>query len=281
LRSKPRAYDPAGTASASGAANDWPFLYQSGEKEVTDPGPLYYSGGGQFYSPQLVRSLSETSQTSSHGSNGGPAGKAIAGPPGGGNGSFGHWYVCNVLEPMEPGQFNAGDLPDIFVGDSEGGFVIPVGEIAQFIEEWVSFFEWLFGGSSPAIPRQLLHARHPLYRKILAVSDGLIVTEESEGKPEFCGDAEFCGTTPLQAPEYRKAPPQTMQPTQQSFTDCMISALKSQLVIFPIVCAPSAAACSQVEAPFFSVPSCRVALGACGITAGIVAGCVAGVPGPQ
>jgi len=39
-------YDPAGTPSASGAANDWPFLYQGGEKEVTDPGPLYYSGGG-------------------------------------------------------------------------------------------------------------------------------------------------------------------------------------------------------------------------------------------
>jgi hypothetical protein len=28
-----------------------------------DPAPLYYSGGGQFYSPQLVRSVAETSQT--------------------------------------------------------------------------------------------------------------------------------------------------------------------------------------------------------------------------
>jgi len=65
-------YDPAGTPSPSGAANDWPFLYQGGEKEFTDPGPLYYSGGGQFYSPQLVRSLSETSQTSSQGN--GPSG---------------------------------------------------------------------------------------------------------------------------------------------------------------------------------------------------------------
>ncbi len=64
--------------ASCGAANDWPFLYQGGEKEFTDPGPLYYSGGGQFYSPQLVRSLSETSQTSSNGNNGGPAGNAIA-----------------------------------------------------------------------------------------------------------------------------------------------------------------------------------------------------------
>ncbi len=36
-------YDPAGTPSVSGAANDWPFLYQGGEKVFTDPGPLYYS----------------------------------------------------------------------------------------------------------------------------------------------------------------------------------------------------------------------------------------------
>jgi hypothetical protein len=28
------------------------------EKEFTDPAPYYYSGSGQFYSPQLVRSLS-------------------------------------------------------------------------------------------------------------------------------------------------------------------------------------------------------------------------------
>jgi hypothetical protein len=131
------------------------------------------------------------------------------------------------------------------------------------------------------MPRQLRHQRHPLYPVILGFPDGLIPDQVSKGKPELCGDAEFCGTTPLQAPEYRKAPPQTTQPTGQSFTDCMISALKSQMVIFPIVCAPSAVACSQVEAPFFSVPSCRVAFGACGITAGIVAGCVAGVPGPQ
>ena len=37
------------------------------EKEFTDPAPYYYNGNGQFYSPQMVRSLSETSQTSSSG----------------------------------------------------------------------------------------------------------------------------------------------------------------------------------------------------------------------
>ncbi len=71
-------YDPSGNPTASGTANDWPFQYQGMEKEFTDPAPYYYSGSGQFYSPQLVRSLSETGQTSSSGNNSGPSGNAIA-----------------------------------------------------------------------------------------------------------------------------------------------------------------------------------------------------------
>jgi|GEM_PF-5907152 len=55
------------------------------------------------------------------------------------------------------------------------------------------------GGSAPPTPRQLFHARHPLYPVILGVSDGLIPTEGSEGKPEFCGDPQPCpNTRPLQ-----------------------------------------------------------------------------------
>jgi len=42
------------------------FLYQGVEQEFFDA-PYYYTGSGQFYSPQLVRSLSETNQTSSSG----------------------------------------------------------------------------------------------------------------------------------------------------------------------------------------------------------------------
>ena len=73
-----------------------------------------------------------------------------------------------------------------------------VGIIAQGIEDIISFFDWLFGGGgSPPIPRQLLHQRHPLYPVILGISDGLIPTEASEGKPELCGDAEYCGTPVL------------------------------------------------------------------------------------
>jgi hypothetical protein len=72
-------YDPSGNPTVSGTANDWPFQYQGMEKEFTDPGPYYYTGGGQFYSAQLVRSPSETGQTSSQGT-GGPPGNGIAAP---------------------------------------------------------------------------------------------------------------------------------------------------------------------------------------------------------
>lgn len=71
--------------------------------------------------------------------------------------------------------------------------------IGAAIGATVSFFEDLFGGgSAPPTPRQLLHAQHPLYPVILGVSDGVIPTEGSEGKPELCGDAQFCGVLPLQ-----------------------------------------------------------------------------------
>jgi hypothetical protein len=57
--------------SVTVTANDWPFQYQGMEKEFTDPGPYYYSGSGQFYSPQMVRSPSEAGQTGTQGSGGG------------------------------------------------------------------------------------------------------------------------------------------------------------------------------------------------------------------
>ena len=86
-------YDPSGTPTVSGTANDWPFQYQGMEKEVTDPGTYYYTGSGQFYSPQLVRSLSEAGQTGSSGTGGPSARQVPYGPGSQGNGSFGHWYV--------------------------------------------------------------------------------------------------------------------------------------------------------------------------------------------
>jgi hypothetical protein len=176
------------------------------EKEFTDPAPYYYNGGGQFYNPQMVRSLSETSQTSSSGTGGPSPVQLPYGPGSQGNGSFGQWYL-GQLNPHF-GQFDPAALSDInfSVGDSEGGLtVIPVGAIAEAIYELVSFFEWLFGGSSaPPTPRQLLHGRHPLYDQILGVSDGLVPDESSEGL-KVCGDPSPSKQRPLSGkPQYQK-----------------------------------------------------------------------------
>ena len=63
----PSFLDLSGTPTASRTANDWPFQFKGMEKEFTDPGTYYYTGDGQFYSPQFVRSLSEAGQTSTKG----------------------------------------------------------------------------------------------------------------------------------------------------------------------------------------------------------------------
>jgi len=174
-------YDPTGTPSVSGTSNYWPFQYQGMEKEPDDPSTYYYTGSGQFYSPQLVRSLSEVGQTSSQGSGGAPPNQVPYGPGSEGNGSFGHWYVDNVLN-----QPNLQGLPEVPVPVGEGFDWIPVFQIAQDIEELVSFFEWLFGGSgAPPTPRQLLHGRHPLYPVILGLSDGLDPNEVSAGPTRY------------------------------------------------------------------------------------------------
>ena len=197
-------YDPAGNPTVSGTANDWPFLYQGMEKEYTDPGTYYYSGGGQFYSPQLVRSLSETSATSTSGSNSGPAGNAIARPSGSGGvptavgdagiaaaaSSASNLALTGILAVLEPKIFAAawaaGAIPGIIATAAFGLFDI---------------FDAIFGGgdSAPPTPRQLLHGRHPLYPVILGITDGEIPTMESSGGPQFCGDPAPCpNARPLQ-----------------------------------------------------------------------------------
>ncbi|MGA7870738.1 MAG: hypothetical protein WCA22_07545 [Candidatus Binatus sp.] len=47
-------YDPSGTRTLSGATTLWPFLYGGMEQEPLDA-PYYYTGSGQFYSPQMPR----------------------------------------------------------------------------------------------------------------------------------------------------------------------------------------------------------------------------------
>ncbi len=215
-------YDPAGNPTVSGTANAWPFQYQGMEKEFTDPGPYYYTGGGQFYSAQIMRSPSETGETSSQGSGGGlggvggagggggfsPSGMAITPPSVSTGGLSGQSVLNDSQQALQVGT-------DIYSGASALGLAlfgpegsqalaIPLAIIGGAVDFLVNFFEDIFGGgSTPEIPRQLRHQRHPLYPVILGFPDGEIPDEVSKGKPQLCGDAEFSGTPPLQSPEYR------------------------------------------------------------------------------
>ncbi len=176
-------YDPSGNPTVNGSSNSWPFLYQGREKEPSDPGPLYYSGGGQFYSPQLVRSLSEQGQTSSNGSGGGPPGRAIS-PPSGSSGGLSPQSVYNdTQQALQVGTdiYLGASLLAYFLGPEAPPFVAPLALIGGAIDFLVNFFEDIFGGSSSETPRQLLSRRHPLYPKIIGVSEGLIPTERHRG----------------------------------------------------------------------------------------------------
>jgi hypothetical protein len=178
------------------------------EKEFTDPAPYYYSGGGQFYSPQLVRSLSETGQTSSSGPGGGPSGGSIAGPSGSSGPGFNPASVPNIETSAENegGGAAAGFLAGFLLGAEAGGLGYgPVGAlIGGAIGAIASFFEEIFGGggSSPEIPRQLRHGRHPLYPDILGVLFGLIPTEASAMLVFSASGAPPPNVAPLQKPGY-------------------------------------------------------------------------------
>jgi hypothetical protein len=193
-------YSPSGNPTASGTANDWPFKYQGMEKEFTDPAPYYYNGSGQFYSPQMVRSLSEAGQTSSSGSGGGPSGNSIAAPSGSSGGLSPQSVENDSRQAFQVGTdiYVSINALTPFLGPEAPVIALPLALIGGAIDFLVNFFEDIFSGSSsPEIPRQLLHARHPLYPVILGVSDDLIPDEVSLGKPQLCGDPSVCPHCPV------------------------------------------------------------------------------------
>jgi hypothetical protein len=169
---------------------------------------------------------------------------------------------------------------DVFQGTNEIGasigtpeatypLALPLAIIGGGVDFLVNFFEDIFGGSdTPPIPRQLGHNRHPLYPVILGLSDGLIPTEASEGRPELCGDAEFCGTNPLQKSEYRNAPPATQQSTGLGpFFACggVFTAFNPEL---PVGCVLTGVACAGG-----AVPACGAAAVICGVYFGGIGLC--------
>jgi hypothetical protein len=207
-------YDPSGTPTASGAANEWPFQYQGMEKEFTDPGPYYYSGSGQFYSPQFVRSLSEAGETSS--SQGACPSRNAIGAPSDSSGGGLNFPSGAFAQPENSSEGQTGRTTITVTGAAGAGATIgaiigaAVGHplagaaigtaVGAIVGGIASVFDDLFGGGgAPPTPRQLLHGRHPLYPIFLGVQDGLIPDETSAGAPEFVGDLHPKNAPPLQS----------------------------------------------------------------------------------
>ena len=183
--------------------------------------------GGQFYSAQMVRSLSEAGETSSSGPGGGSGGA------GGAAGSGGFSPAGLAIPP--PSGSSGGLSPQSFGNDTQqasqvgidtylvaGGILGPesapawvLATIAASVDFVVNFFEDIFGGgSTPEIPRQLRHNRHPLYPVTLGVPDSIIVDEMSAGPEETCGDLQICTIAPLAQNNVLEIPqPTPRQPT--------------------------------------------------------------------
>jgi hypothetical protein len=183
-------------------------------------------------------------------------------------GSFGHWLVGDVEGNAEflAGYNNFNFSPN----DLAGGTIdlTPVGIIIQGIEDLISFFDWLFGSDNPPpIPRQLRHARHPLYRVILGVPDGVIPDLVSAGKPEFCGDPQPCpNARPLS-----KDPARSSTPTQpNASSDCQRNVDNAEAacgilqgffgIDVHVICPVAVGSCYSLPTPY----TCGMALGTCG-----------------
>ena len=204
-------YDPSGNPTLSGTPNSWPFLFKGLEKEFTDPGPFYYSGAGQFYSPQLVRSLSQVGQTSSSGPGGGgfsPAGMAISRPSGSGGGLSPQSVGNDSQQALQVGTdiYQSFNALKPFLGkeasDALAAYVLPLAIIGGAVDFLVNFFEDIFGGGdNPPLPRQLHHGRHPLYPVILGIQNGLIPNEASAVR------FKHLGMRPLSSEAFDDLPP--------------------------------------------------------------------------
>ncbi|HYB90811.1 MAG TPA: hypothetical protein VEC38_07185 [Candidatus Binataceae bacterium] len=172
-------YDPSGNFSLNGSANIWPFLFEGGEHEVTDPASAYYDGSGNFYDPQIQRELAQLDATGlsqpSLGSVGGTAGAN----GGGGSARRGTGSVSGPRAANSAYRSAEADDCDCSVsynpsGESSGN---PI----------VAFFQWLGdllgdlfgGGGSPQVVRQLMYKSHPLYVQILGIQPGLVPPEGS------------------------------------------------------------------------------------------------------
>jgi len=173
------------------------------EHELTDPANLYFNGASNVYNPEIQNALSQVGAQGLGGpSAGNPAGPG-ASPPSGTSGGLTWQSYQNDLQQSDEvaaSTFAVGSL--ITLGEVPVGVVLA--GIAYTVDFLVNFFEDIFGGgSSPPIPRQLMHRRHPLYGQIIGILESLMPTEASPVSAIFAGlGAAPSNVPPLQRADY-------------------------------------------------------------------------------
>ena len=184
------AYDPSGNFSVSGSANIWPFLFEGGEHEVTDPASLYYDGSGNFYDPQIQRELAQLDATGLSQPNLGSVGGTAGANGGGGSARHGTGSVSGP-RAAHAASYRSAQEGDEGEGGCDGCYNPSGGDLLIQILDWLGqLLNDIFGGggSSLPTPRQLLYQRHPLYPVILGVSEDLIPTEAPPRPQDPCDD---------------------------------------------------------------------------------------------
>jgi hypothetical protein len=273
-------YDPSGTPTVSGTANDWPFLFDGSEHELTDPASLYYEGSGNYYDPLIMRELAQVDAT-------GLGQPNLGGSSGGGSKGTGGASRRGTGEASGPAHAEF----QIHIGGSNSESTNIDSTTLTTIVEYVALaaatfglyelFDDLFGGggSSLEIPRQMIHGRHPLYPVILGITDGEIPTMESSGGPQFCGDPAPCpNARPLHRAEDAYQSPNSGQYYQglheiPPFAVCMglVGGFNAESIIS---CVGQSINCGST---LFGNPEgpagCVEALGPCAVTGAIIAGC--------
>ena len=212
-------YDPSGTPTRNGATNLWPFLYKGLEQETIDA-PYYYTGSGQFYSPQMVRSLSGAGETGTSGARGfSPAGMTLPLPSVSSAGLSPQSLGNDTQQAFQVGTdiYNTSNQLGLSLDNGEFPLALPLAIIGGAVDFLVNFFEdFLGGGGSPEIPRQLLKNRHPLYPVTLGIQDGLI-TDEASAALIF----SVPGIAPLNLPPLQKEPPGVIPVAFAGHTGCV------------------------------------------------------------
>ncbi len=157
------------------------------EHESLDPNQFYYSGGGAYYSAQIMRSMSTTGAQGSNGPPGGP-GPGGASLPSVGPSSPDAFdpgrRLQSAAEGIGPGLGAGGGIAALGAESVLAPYAIPIALGVAWAFDFSSFLQDLLGGSPDYPPNYFTDqfrlnrphgGRHPLYTAFIGMTPGIVV----------------------------------------------------------------------------------------------------------